>query len=85
MFQMHLDQVISFNGKQEKNFVNPNDELVPFQQFFCCRKCERRFEYDGGEGTAPKIVGDIATVYAPYDANLLPEQQAVSRTKTFYF
>jgi len=43
------------------------------------------FEYEGTEGTPSKMVGDISTAfYAPYDATLLPEQQAVSRTKAFY-
>ncbi len=75
-----------FTGREVASFTNPNDNLVPFPQVLVVGDIAAVwFEYEGTEGTPAQMVGDISTAfYAPYDATLLPEQQAVSRTKAFY-
>lgn len=75
-----------FTGREFASFTNPTDNLVAFPQVLVVGDIAAVwFEYEGTEGTPSKMVGDISTAfYAPYDATLLPEQQAVSRTKAFY-
>lgn len=73
-----------FTGREVASFTN--DNLVPFPQVLVVGNIAAVwFEYEGSEGTPAQMVGDISTAfYAPYDETLLPEQQAVSRTKAFY-
>lgn len=75
-----------FTGREVASFTNPSASLVPFPQVLVVGDIAAVwFEYEGTEGTPGQMVGDISTAfYAPYDATLLPEQQAVSRTKAFY-
>ncbi|WP_446785835.1 hypothetical protein [Macellibacteroides fermentans] len=75
-----------FTGREDEYFANPNDHLVEFPQVLVVGDIAAVwFEYEGTEGTPGQMVGDISTAfYAPYDETLLPEQQAVSRTKAFY-
>lgn len=75
-----------FTGRENEPFANPNDQLVAFPQVLVVGDIAAVwFEYEGTEGTPGQMVGDISTAfYAPYDETLLPEQQAVSRTKAFY-
>lgn len=75
-----------FTGRETASFTNPTDNLVAFPQVLVVGDIAAVwFEYEGTEGTPSHMVGDISTAfYAPYDATLLPEQQAVSRTKAFY-
>lgn len=74
----------NFTGRESATFTN--DNLVPFPQVLVVGDIAAVwFEYEGTEGTPGQMVGDISTAfYAPYDETLLPEQQAVSRTKAFY-
>ncbi|OCW94925.1 hypothetical protein A9168_04410 [Macellibacteroides sp. HH-ZS] len=76
----------TFRGRESATFSNPNDNLVPFPQVLVVGDIAAVwFEYEGTDGAPAQIVGDISTAfYAPYDETLLPEQQAVSRTKAFY-